>query len=136
MGGFVCSAAVAADSNPTSQAPELAQTLPAVDGLNAKISGFGGAAKGRGFYGAAGSVLIPFGVRYGLQIDGLVESGDTSIQGDVVLAGTAAHLFWRDPSVGLLGLYGQIASLRTPTAQLAMTQRWQFSPTKQPVGRP
>ena len=106
LGGFPCSAVVAADVAFKLQISEPAQTLPAVDGFNAKVSGFGGAAKGNGFYGAVGSITMPLGFRYGLQIDGAVATGHTDALGNVTVAGTAAHLFWRDPARGLFGLYG------------------------------
>lgn len=106
LSSFLCAAAVAADSFPKTKDSQPVESLPAVDGLNAKVSGFGGAANGNGFYGGAGSVSMPLGFRYGLQIDGFVANAGTDAQGNVTGAGTAAHLFWRDPSVGLLGLYG------------------------------
>lgn len=81
-------------------------SLPAVDGLNAKVSGFGGANDGRALYGGGGSVAVPLGFRYGLQIDGVAASADAGASDGVTVAGVPAHLFWRDPSVGLLGLYG------------------------------
>ncbi len=106
LGGFLCSAAVAADVTSKPQNLEPVQTLPAVDGLNGKVSGFGGAADGNGLYGGAGSVTVPLGYRYGLQVDGLIAGFDSDRQGDVTVAGTAAHLFWRDPARGLVGAYG------------------------------
>ncbi len=97
--------------------------LPAVDGINGKISGFGGwldnggrdifvtpagAAfalptpnRSQGLFGANGSISIPLGQRFGLQIDGQASSARGAFVG-----GGAAHLFTRDPAVGLLGLYG------------------------------
>ncbi|MGD9502670.1 MAG: hypothetical protein AB7V40_09330 [Methyloceanibacter sp.] len=103
LGTLLCSAALAADGY---DARRGGSSLPAVDGLNAKISGFGGAAKDQGVYGAAGSVTMPLGHRYGLQIDGLGAGFDSDLQGNITIGGTAGHLFWRDPSVGLLGAYG------------------------------
>jgi hypothetical protein len=80
----------------------LPQPLPAVDGVNGKIEGYGaGANHASGFYGAEGSLSFPLAQQLGLQIDGGVGSFDHS--------GTsrgAGHLFWRDPSVGLIGVYG------------------------------
>jgi hypothetical protein len=80
----------------------LTRPMPAVDGINGKIDGYGGGASHtRGFYGTNGSLSIPLAPQYGLQIDGGVGSFNNS--------GTsrgAGHLFWRDPSVGLLGVYG------------------------------
>jgi len=107
LSSFVGSVAVAADSYPNSQASEPVESLPAVDGVNVKASGFGGTGDGNGFYGAASSVAVPLSFRYGLQIDGLVAGAETDEEGNATAAGTAAHLFWRDPSVGLLGPYGQ-----------------------------
>ena len=80
----------------------LPQPLPAVDGINGKIAGFGGGADHtNGFYGATGSLSVPLAHQWGAQIDGGVGSLDGSgwSQG-------AGHLFWRDPSIGLLGAYG------------------------------
>jgi hypothetical protein len=49
--------------------PAGAPSLPAVDGFNGKVAGFGGAADSRALYGGAGSLAVPLGFRYGLQID-------------------------------------------------------------------
>ena len=80
----------------------LPQPMPAVDGFNAKIDGYGGGANhSSSLYGADGSLSIPLAQQWGLQIDGGVGSLNNS--------GTsrgAGHVFWRDPSVGLLGVYG------------------------------
>lgn len=52
-----------------------------------------------------GSLSAPIGDRYGFQIDGIY--GSVSEAGaDLDLTGVGAHLFWRDPEVGLLGVYG------------------------------
>ena len=80
----------------------LPQPLPAVDGINGKIAGFGGGADHtNGFYGGTGSLSIPLAQQWGAQIDGGVGSLDNSgwFRG-------AGHVFWRDPSIGLLGAYG------------------------------
>ena len=74
--------------------------LPAVSAFNGKIEGFGGATENDGFGGISGSVVIPLAHSYGLQIDGLASSYD----GDG-LFGVGAHLFWRDPSRALFGIY-------------------------------
>lgn len=73
---------------------------PAVDGINAKIDGFGGSASNRGAYGARGSVTAPLGYAFGIQLDGA--AGSTANRG---YGAGAAHLFWRDPSRGLFGIY-------------------------------
>jgi len=80
----------------------LPQPLPAVDGINAKIDGFGGGGNHtNGFYGTSGSLSVPLAQQWGLQIDG----GVGSDKGTGAYGG-AGHLFWRDPSIGLLGAYG------------------------------
>src|SRR5690606_11447741 len=52
-----------------------------------------------GLAGVEGSYSIPLDYRYGAQFDGLVGVRD----GDMTY-GIGGHLFWRDPSQGLLGL--------------------------------
>jgi hypothetical protein len=77
------------------------QPLPAVDGINGTISGFGGGEKGsNGVYGGGASLSIPVAQQWGLQLDGFSESE----KGHGTNGGTA-QLFWRDPSIGLLGAY-------------------------------
>jgi hypothetical protein len=106
LSGPLCPAALAADIPSKPQNSELAQPLPAVGGFNANVAGFGGAANGNGLYGGVGSFTMPLGYRYGLQIDAAIANAHTDALGAVTLAGAAAHLFWRDPSVGLVGAYG------------------------------
>ena len=77
-----------------------------MDGFNAKASAFGGAAGDQALFGGEGSITMPLGFRYGLQLDGLVGGLESESQGDVTSGGSAGHLFWRDPSIGLLGAYG------------------------------
>jgi hypothetical protein len=80
------------------------QPMPAVDGINGKIAGFGGGANHtNGFYGANGSLAFPLAQQWGAQIDGeIVESFANSSN----TSRGAGHLFWRNPSLGLLGAYG------------------------------
>jgi hypothetical protein len=93
-------AAQAADA-PITKAPYAPPpALPAVDGVNYKVEAFGGVLDEDGNFGVAGAYSIPLGFRYGLQLDGMASSADGDFLGDV-----AGHLFWRDPAVGLLGLY-------------------------------
>jgi len=80
--------------------PVSAPSLPAVDGFNGKVELLGGALNGHGVYGAAGSFAAPLSQNYGFQVDGLASQLNGSFAG-----GIGAHLFWRDPSTGLLGLY-------------------------------
>ena len=75
-------------------------SLPAVSDVNGKFAIGGGQALGEGTYFVDASISLPVMHEMGLQVDGLVGTLD----GDGV-AGAAAHLFWRDPSQGLVGLY-------------------------------
>lgn len=75
---------------------------PAVSELNGKLGANGGSFDGKGSGIGFGSVTAPLGHSFGLQLD----AGAGSIDSNAYW-GTGAHLFWRDPSVGLLGLtYG------------------------------
>jgi hypothetical protein len=100
------STALAADISPRTAISLDTPSLPAVDGFNAKVSGFGGASDGRALYGGEGSITVPLGHQFGLQVDGLVAGFDSERLGSVTAAATAVHLFWRDPNVGLIGAYG------------------------------
>jgi hypothetical protein len=92
---------------------DIAPSAPvkhAVDGLNGKIS-FGGlysdingASSDAYFYGD-GSFSVPLGERFGMQVDGALASNGNTTSG-----GIGAHVFWRDPSIGLVGAYGEIVS--------------------------
>lgn len=73
---------------------------PAVDGVNWKFAGFGGSISDRGVGGALGSVAVPLGGHYGFQLDGALGALDSRFFG-----ATGAHLFWRNPAQGLLGIY-------------------------------
>lgn len=83
---------------------------PAVSSLNGKITGFGGTTSSSGeqdgVSGVAGSLTMPLGYHYGLQLDGAYAR-----VGPGNFGSTGAHLFWRDPTVGLIGLYGGYAYL-------------------------
>ena len=90
-------------------------TLPAVSGLNGKIAAFGGGAEDIGVGGVLGSVSFPLETGFGAQLDGMIGGGDA------LFYGGGAHLFWRNPSVGLLGVYGSYVgwdyhSTRTATS--------------------
>lgn len=88
-----------------------AQAEPAVSGINAKVTAFGGggdiAGNGdRGTGGIAASVTAPLMLNLGLQVDGAFArlGGDNFYD-------TGAHLFWRDPTIGLLGVYAGFAHI-------------------------
>jgi hypothetical protein len=81
----------------------------AVDGVNGKIEAFaagsdyrviGPRRDGSAGLGLAGSLSVPLGQSFGLQLDGLA----TSMNGNFV--GGGAHLFWRNPQTALVGVYG------------------------------
>jgi hypothetical protein len=95
----VQTAATAADL--FTKAPAAQWALPAVDGLNGKAEGFGGSLAHHGIVGGAASFSVPVAQQFGFQADGLA----ASYRGDF-LGGVAGHGFWRDPSKGLLGFYG------------------------------
>jgi hypothetical protein len=85
------------------KAPPLiipAKQLPAVSGVNAKIGAFGGSIDGLSGGGVLGALSVPLHDQWGLQVDGLAGSA-----GGSSFWGAAGHLFWRDPSKGLLGGY-------------------------------
>jgi hypothetical protein len=83
-----------------------------VSDVNVKISGFGGSLNagtgGSGLGGIAGSLTLPFGHPFGLQLDGAY----ARVHGDDFYD-AGAHLFWRDPGVGLFGIYGGYAHQST-----------------------
>lgn len=84
---------------------------PAVSGFNAKLS-IDGSTTRDDIIGdndttlLSGSATMPLGERFGFQLDGVL--GSTN--GDNV-QGLGGHLFWRDPSVALVGLTFGIADI-------------------------
>lgn len=81
--------------------PTVPTILPAVSGLNGKIAILGGALDDDGFGALEGSFSAPLGMRFGFQGDAIV-----GISNGDFIGGGGAHLFWRDPTKGLLGVYG------------------------------
>jgi hypothetical protein len=79
--------------------------LPAVDGVNWKVDGFGGSLADRSIGAGRGSLTVPFGAQFGLQVDGVLGSFDSRF-----FDGLAGHFFWRDPRLGMIGLYGSYAN--------------------------
>ena len=78
--------------------PPLPGGLPAVSGINGKLSGYGGFADDDARGGSAGSITVPVGHDFGAQFDGSLGSFNNDF------AGTAmGHLFTRDPSSYLFG---------------------------------
>jgi hypothetical protein len=74
--------------------------LTAVDGINWKAEAFGGSFADRSIFGGKASLTVPMGGLYGVQVDAAVGRFDSRSFG--VIGG---HLFWRNPTVGLLGIY-------------------------------
>jgi hypothetical protein len=94
---------------------EKFEAKPAVSGINGKLEiGYsnidisGSSDNLNGIYGV-GSIALPVTEQFGVQIDAGVGSFDTSP--DTTAAGIGAHGFWRDPSQGLLGIYGHYANV-------------------------
>jgi hypothetical protein len=71
-----------------------------VDGLNAKIDGFGGEIGGRAIGGVKGAVTAPISGPYGVQVDFSAGDLDSRAFGSI-----GGHLFWRNPTTALFGLY-------------------------------
>jgi hypothetical protein len=78
--------------------------LPAVSEKNAKIDVSGGAIDGEAGIVVTGAISLPVRHDIGFQIDGYGAAAD-----DHSVIGAGAHLFWRDPSHALIGLYADIA---------------------------
>ena len=92
-------------------APTAAQQpLPAVDGPSGKLMFIHGGANGDKWTGLEGAVTVPLGHRFGLQLDGAAGGLDGSL-GKSAFYGTGAHLFWRDPSTGMVGIEAGFARL-------------------------
>jgi hypothetical protein len=95
------------------------QPMPAVDGINAKIDGYGGGGNhSNGFYGSGASVSVPLAQQWGLQLD-----GDGGSEKGIGAYGGVGHLFWRDPSIGLLGAYGSYSHTGMGSTGLAPSAR-------------
>ena len=84
---------------------DSSSSIPAVDGVNAKLS-FEHDIDGSDSLGGTGSITIPLGHAFGLQLDGGAARHKNESFGDAAAYRAVAHLFWRDPSKGMLGLFG------------------------------
>ncbi len=104
VGFLVASSIASGAADLVAKAPAASTGGPAVDGVNAKIAGLGGSFANKSLYGAQGSLALPLGRQFGVQFDGVAASFDNRFFG----AG-AAHLFWRDPTRALFGIYGGAA---------------------------
>lgn len=72
---------------------------PAVSDLNAKLNLQGGSWGAKDMGIGSGSLTVPLSHSFGAQIDAGAGAVDSK-----AYWGTGSHLFWRDPSIGLLGL--------------------------------
>jgi hypothetical protein len=97
--------AQAADS-PVVKSPAPLGPLPAVDGVNYVGSIFGGSFWEKGLVGVDGTVAMPLGPQYGFQGDVVGASWNGRFYGEI-----HGHWFWRDPNVGMLGLYAAYTHL-------------------------
>jgi hypothetical protein len=109
------SAAIAADvlySPVPVEDEDLDLGLPAVSDPNAKFELYGGFTNPDGFAGrVGGSISLPVGDRFGVQIDGAVQAS-----GAGTLFGGAVHAFTRDPDAYLLGITAGV--VRGPSGTL------------------
>jgi hypothetical protein len=103
LGGTLAAAAPAMAADMRVPPPMPA---PAVDGANWKLSGLGGTIANQSLAGGVGAYTFPLQGPYGVQIDG--GAGSLGGSGWATVAG---HLFWRDPSKALYGLYGSFTEL-------------------------
>lgn len=77
---------------------------PAVDGINFKASVVSGTIGGYANHMFIASVATPF--PYFEQFGAQVDLGIGNYRSDYISAAAGLHLFWRDPSIGLFGIYG------------------------------
>jgi hypothetical protein len=82
------------------KAQPFSPNYAAVDGINGKAGILGGSLADRTIFAGKGSLSIPLGGSFGAQIDGIAGSWDHRAFG-----GIGGHLFWRNPTQALLGIY-------------------------------
>jgi hypothetical protein len=97
-GTLVVAPVMGADMSVPAPPPAAA---PAVDGPNVKVAGLGGTFANRSLSGVVGAYTFPLANQYGVQIDGGVGRFDSSAWTEI-----GGHLFWRNPSQALFGIYG------------------------------
>ena len=86
---------------------------PAVAQTNFKLDAGGGEVASQGLGYLQGSFSAPLGHSFGLQVDGAAGDWDHKSFGSV-----SGHLFWRDPSEGLFGLYGTYLASGVPDLRI------------------
>jgi hypothetical protein len=99
--GISSIAGAAHGADMATKAAPYAGCTQAVDGVNGKLSAYGGSFATDSIYAGTGSLAVPLGCGFGAQIDTTAASFDGRALGAV-----EGHAFWRDPSQGLLGIYG------------------------------
>ena len=87
----------------TTTAAVAGSNEPAVSQPNMSVLGRGASTDGDGHSDAAIKGTLPIGHSFGLQLEGGVGTDDYH--------GYGANLFWRDPSVGMVGVFGTKESL-------------------------
>jgi hypothetical protein len=87
-----------------------------VSAINGKIGLFAGSLSEGDAYGLSGALTFPLGHQLGVQFDGMIGEAD-----DDRFHGVGAHLFWRDPAHGLVGLYASHVSWDVPSTTAAAT---------------
>jgi hypothetical protein len=101
VGGIGLFVAPAYSADLPVKAPTRVGCAQAVDGVNGKVSGFGGSFANDSLYGGMGSLSVPLACEFGAQLDASAASFDSRFLGTI-----GGHLFWRDPAKGLIGVYG------------------------------
>jgi len=106
---FVLTAALSLAALPA----DAQEALPAVDGLSGKLMLSGGTGNGKddSWAGLEGAVTFPLGHRFGMQLDLAGGGLDGPSDGKSAFYGGGAHLFWRDPSEGMVGIEASHAHL-------------------------
>gem|GEM_PF-963933 len=84
--------------------------LPAISAVNVRLDGAGGVSNGSGAGYVSGAVNAPIDDAFGLQANGFSGS-----RGSDMFLGGSSSAFWRDPSKGLVGLYGSASRSNGPT---------------------
>ena len=82
--------------------PVAVSAEPAVSQPNATVITKGGVVDNDGFFGAGAKGTLPLDNSLGVQVEGAGGTDD--------YYGFGGHLFWRDPSAGLLGILGTVES--------------------------
>jgi hypothetical protein len=78
---------------------------PAVAPTNLKVTGAGTSTNGEGGWFFGGALTAPVGERWGIQIEGAAAGNDFD-----TVTGLGGHIFTRDPSSYLLGIFAAYAS--------------------------